>query len=207
MEILSNNLSGRPMTEDRRFPLAQGAGWLIAGLFLEASAVWLLNRLKRGRLFLFRLPWDAPASALEVAEAGVAARFYHLPALVVIAVLCGLAMIAWNRRAAGMAAIHELLKSRRWLIGLFLLCTIADMATTLIFFHRDGVDHELHPGIRLVSYSLGRTVGPLVTKVIQFTGVLLVASLSKAAAPYVIGAAGVIYLLGAAYNVWVSYTY
>jgi hypothetical protein len=192
------------MPEIRRFHwLSVGSG-LFALLACEMAAIWLLTRLKQRRLFVMSLPWDAPASMIEEAEASDAAQFYQLPAVIVIAVLWGLAAVAWRRRAEGMAATRESLTGQRLILGLFLVGTVADIVTTLIFFHRDGVDHELHPGIRLASYALGRSIGPVVTKSIQFAGVLLIASLSKKTAPYVIGAAGGIYLLGAFYNVWMS---
>lgn len=182
-------------------------GWSGTLIALEATAIWLLRRLMLGKLFLFALPWDASANAAEVAEASASAKMYFWPGLVVVAVMWGLVAVCSERGSR----THSFECSRSlesWLLyaclALFLFGTVADIATTIAFFHRDGVDQELHPGIRLVSLALGRSVGPFATKLIQFSGVILIATRWPKLASYLFALAGSIYLLGAIYNLWVS---
>lgn len=167
----------------------------------------LLSRLRSGHLFLLAIPGDAAASETEIADAALSAKLYSWPAYIVISVIWVLLASAWDRAPnseANWAEYRTQLWRMRWILGLFVIGTVADIATTLAFFHRDGVDQELHPGIRLVSYALGRSIGPIVTKLIQFAGVLLIASVFRRAAPYLLAAAGATFLLGALYNVWLS---
>lgn len=182
-------------------------GWSGALLALEGIAIWLLQRLMFGKLFLFALPWDAPANVAEIAEASASAKSYFWIALTVIVVIWG--VIAKGLEGWPQVNTQKIRQSpKSWLlystVALFLMGTIADAVTTFAFFHRDGVDQELHPGIRLVSYSLGRTVGPMVTKLIQFSGVMLIALRWPKLASLLFGLAGSIYLLGAFYNLWIS---
>jgi hypothetical protein len=182
-------------------------GWGLLLIGAETVALWLLMRLKAGKLFLMALSTDAPASAIEKQEAAVAAVRYQWLALVVISVMWALMMFGASRpenRFSSWSEFGQFVRRYRWIWVLFVIGTLADLISTLVFFHRDGVDHELHPGIRLVSYALGRSVGPVVTKVIQFAGVLLIASLSRRVLPYLVACAGALYLLGAIYNVWVG---
>src|SRR5262245_31527822 len=59
----------------------------------------------------------------------------------------------------------------------FAASVIADLATTMWFFHTHGIEFELHPGIRLMGYAYGRTIGPFAGKTIQAIGILLVSVL------------------------------
>lgn len=176
--------------------------WSLALLILEGAAFVMLSRLRAGRLFLFALPWDAPASEWEITAATKSATTFHWPAIAVIAVI-------WALLALGSAPSAPVGNEKRtWLwrsaFALLLLGTLADLVTTFAFFHRDGVDQELHPGIRLVSYSLGRSVGPIVTKLIQFSGIYLIGWRWPKIASILFAIAGAAYLAGAIYNVLIA---
>jgi hypothetical protein len=174
--------------------------WSLVLVVMQCCAMLLLARLKDGQLFLLAIPGDAPASVMEISEAARSAKQYEWPALIVIGLIWALLAIASDRDHSKIKTWRDyqtILWRHRWIAGLFLLGALADIATTIAFFHRDGVDQELHPGIRLVSYALGRSIGPVVAKLIQFVGVLIIAGLSRRAAPSVIGAAGMLYLIGA----------
>lgn len=56
-----------------------------------------------------------------------------------------------------------------WTVCVVLFCaaSMTDLATTLAFFHRKTIELEVHPGIRLVSYAYGRTMGPILAKSFQ----------------------------------------
>ena len=77
----------------------------------------------------------------------------------------------------------------------------ADLATTLWFFHTRGIQHELHPGIRLFGYAFGRTVGPVLGKALQLLGILAVASVLPRLAFSVLVLATATYAAAVAYNI------
>ena len=182
---------------------ARVLAWSFVLVALQVIALALLGRLKEGHLFLFSLSWDAPATVTEITEAAASAKQYEWPAMFVIAVIWALMAFVVNR-SSNWRDDRELLWRHRWIVSLFVIATLADIVTTLAFFHRDGVDQEFHPGIRLVSYALGRSVGPFATKWIQFVGVFLIASIFKKIAPYLFAVAGAIYLFGSVHNVWIA---
>jgi hypothetical protein len=195
-------------TKPRRgIPWVSVLGWIAGLISLELAATWLLWRLVQGRLFLVAMPWDAPASETELAEAAGSAKSYYWPAMIVIAVIWGL--IAVCSEVFTRKRVRDRPEKRSsWLfyvcLTIFVIGTMADIATTFAFFHRDGVDQELHPGIRLVSYALGRSVGPIITKLIQFLGITLISFRWRFLATYLFTLAGSIYLAGAIYNLWIS---
>ena len=59
----------------------------------------------------------------------------------------------------------------------FAIAVLADLITTVRFFHSKGIVFELHPGIRLFGYAYGRSVGPVLGKSVQALGLLAVACL------------------------------
>lgn len=66
----------------------------------------------------------------------------------------------WHRLAA-------LWQAHPWLCRLFLAACIADFLSTARYFHAHRIDDELHPGIKLVTYAFGLSVGCLLGKLIQ----------------------------------------
>mgnify|MGYP006240355203 CR=1 FL=1 len=51
--------------------------------------------------------------------------------------------------------------------GIFFVCALADLLSTLLFFSSGNIDHEFHPGIKLFAYAYGRTVGIVLGKAFQ----------------------------------------
>ena len=90
---------------------------------------------------------------------------------------------------------------RRVLTGVFLLGVLADLATTVWFFHDGGIDLELHPGIRFFGYAYGRTVGPIAGKAVQTLGVLAIARYSGRLGLVLLTIVTCFYAAAAIYNV------
>ena len=128
-----------------------------------------LRRIEHGNLFLAALPWEDAPSEFEALDATASAKTYLVPAIL------SLGMIGMVVGFAAPSVIRQRRKmSDAWrpLLIIFLLAVFADLATTIWFFHSRGIDHELHPGIRLFGYAYGRTVGPVAGKAIQTVGVI-----------------------------------
>ncbi len=182
------------MLSVRTLPNAAGLTWLGVTLVFAGLATTELNRVARGDLFLFRADFDAVASSLERHDAKRSAVQWRLPA--VFTVLCCGALCYFSGPST---------KAKRpasCLVVLFLLATAFDLFTTLWFFHEDGIDSELHPGVRLLGYAYGRTAGPILAKLIQATGILsLAVRLPRIANALLLGTAAV-YTLAALYNTY-----
>jgi hypothetical protein len=95
--------------------------------------------------------------------------------------------IAWKRPAS-------------WLLGILVLATLADLATTMQFMHRQQIDLELHPGLKLLSYALGRTTGPVLGKLLQGAGIVAIAGLLPKFQTWLLGGASCLMMLAAAHN-------
>lgn len=167
--------------------------WVLLTLLVAGLAASEVNRVARGELFLWRFHFDASPTIAERHDARESAASYRVAA--VCAVLCcsGLLM-----------GMHRLSMDRErpatLFVVVFLLATAFDLFTTLWFFHEDGIDSEIHPGVRLLGYAYGRTAGPMLAKLVQAIGILWLASrLPKIANVLLAGTAGV-YLLAALYN-------
>jgi hypothetical protein len=87
------------------------------------------------------------------------------------------------------------------LTALFQLSVLADLVTTLWFFHDDGIDLALHPGTRLFGYAYGRTIGPLLGKTVQAVGVLGVAHIIGRGGVVLLSTVTCFYVLAAVYNI------
>lgn len=182
------------MSSVRTLPNTAALAWLGVTLLFAGLAVIELNRVARGDLFLLRADFDAVASSLERHDAHVSAVQWRLPA--VLTVLCCGALCYFLGRSA------EAKRPASWLVVLFLLATAFDLFTTLWFFHEDGIDSELHPGVRLLGYAYGRTAGPMLAKLIQVAGILsLAVRLPRIANALLLGTAAV-YTLAALYNMY-----
>ncbi|WP_437202301.1 hypothetical protein [Planctomicrobium sp. SH664] len=164
-------------------------GWIVVGMEL--------HRVAEGRLFLFSLSGDRPATPPEVADAHLLATGQRFQAMVVVPLLI----------IAALGSVRKLRKQGWpiekiwwWGAALFLVAAIADGVTTLWFFHRLGVDHELHPGIRLFGYAYGRTIGPILGKGLQAIGILLLAAWRPRYGTALLLLAAVVCLAAAGYN-------
>ncbi len=156
--------------------------WLALGLALLAIAWWLLGRVAAGWLFLLAIAVDYPATAGEIVDARESAQYYFVPAVACVAATTS--VLAWAMRrgvrasaALARRAIAVLVNDHRVPVGLFLAATFADLVTTLWFVHHAGLEFEVHPGIRLFGYALGRTAGPVLGKALQCAGIVLLAAL------------------------------
>ncbi len=81
------------------------------------------------------------------------------------------------------------------------LAALADMASTIWFMRAEGIDQELHPGIRLAAGYMGPIVGPIAGKLVQFAAILLVTLYARRIAVYVFIAVTIMYGWAAWYNV------
>jgi hypothetical protein len=146
--------------------------WLIVAGCLVLIAWLSLNRVQNEKLFLFPLPFDRAPFAAEVRDASAAARTWMIPALVFLAVI--VAAIATSVRAGPVEAARRLwqrlsavLHLYPKLCGLFAAASSADFVSTALYFHSHRIDDELHPGIKLVTYAYGLSVGCFLGKAIQ----------------------------------------
>lgn len=90
---------------------------------------------------------------------------------------------------------------RVWLILTVVAC-VADMVSTMYFMSVHGSEAEMHPAIRMVSVILGPIAGPIVGKVCQFGGVVLITIFFRWAAKYVFLVVIIMYSWAAWFNVW-----
>jgi hypothetical protein len=98
--------------------------------------------------------------------------------------------------------INGYFKNCGLLIIAFALATLADMYSTISFMLLDGIDVELHPVIRYISLLLGPIWGPVVGKLCQFIGVIIVTLYLKRWARYILIITTVVYSWAAWYNLW-----
>ena len=88
-----------------------------------------------------------------------------------------------------------------WMFAsIFLVAAVADLATTVWFFHVRGIDHELHPGIRLFGYAYGRTIGPIAGKAVQAVGVLGISLLFVRGSRILLSLVAILYSLATEYD-------
>jgi hypothetical protein len=180
----------------------------VAGL-----ALLELNRVERARLFLLALPGERAASEVEIFDARQSAAAYKYPA--VGAVMAIGIVVAWfgpmrfskSRSRTLTTPLSQGERESWWsvaLLAVFGIAVVADMATTVRFFHTHGVVDELHPGVRLFGYAYGRTVGPVLAKVVQLVGVLMIACFLGRYGKWVVVAATCLYVGAALYNFFVA---
>lgn len=150
--------------------------------------------------------FDRPATDAELLDAAGSAGHYLLPSLLSITAITFL--VGWatgGRMAKGLRFLwlqfRRLRIDHRVLVWALAVASAADLATTLWFFHVQGIEGELHPGIRLVGYAFGRTCGPLIGKAIQFTGTVVVAALLPRIATAILVLATITYFLAVVYNI------
>ena len=54
----------------------------------------------------------------------------------------------------------------RWLFLAACITAFADLLTTIRFMLADGIEHELHPGIRIAAGLVGPLMGPVLGKIL-----------------------------------------
>ena len=90
----------------------------------------------------------------------------------------------------------------RAFLAVALIAALADLASTIYFMLKHGVDAELHPAIRMVSWAFGPIVGPVLSKVCQLAALGLVTLYLRRWAKPILIAASLFYTLAACYNFW-----
>jgi len=183
--------------------------WLVIALTIFWAAWLSLKRVESGDLFLLALPFDSAPYELEVSDAVTSARQWTVPALAFLAA-ASLAILS-SVRPGPIDAIHvlrsrcwQLLEAHRRLCLVFVLACVADYLSTVCYFHEFGITDEMHPGIKLITYAWGRSVGCLIAKVIQGGLVLLVCVLFPRFARAILLFAIVGYAGAAIWNFWAA---
>ena len=82
------------------------------------------------------------------------------------------------------------------------IAAAADFWSTYRAMSTEGVESELHPVIRLVSFILGPFVGPLVGKVAQYAALIVVTVLWRPCARIIFILITALYLYAAWFNLW-----
>jgi len=168
-------------------------------VFIILTTIWLLKRVESGELFLFQFSWDRAATPAEIQSSQLAARWYHTAALITVFAIRLLLPFFWSR-------ITPEAGRQFWqnsgLFEILTLATVADLASTLWFFHVRGIDLELHPGLQLLSAALGLTVGPIAGKGIQWGGLVLIGMAFPRWWPALAVTASAFFFSAAAYNTW-----
>jgi uncharacterized membrane protein len=131
-----------------------------------------LNRVRHGELFLFRLPIDRKPLTFELHDAAASAAFWTGPALVFLGVasvaLAGTVRISpWKSVEEICSRVTRMFRSSPVLCGLFTVACLADLISTWLFFRAHRIDDELHPGIKLMTYAYGLSVGCVIGKAVQ----------------------------------------
>lgn len=81
-----------------------------------------------------------------------------------------------------------------------LLACLVDLLTTWLYAQKYSHVDELHPGIKLVTYAYGLTVGIAIAKLIQASLVLIVAAALPRAARGLMWLTTLAYLVAATWN-------
>lgn len=164
--------------------------WCLVTLLLCVLAVRELDRVAEGRLFLFGFGFESGPSVPELHDARDSAIQWRLPSIAGV-VFASVLIASLTRTKADRRMLS------RPLVFLLLVSAALDLASTVWFFHMDGIDFELHPAVRLFGYAYGRTAGPLMAKSVQAGGVLFIASkLPRFSKPLLIGTSCVYALAG-----------
>lgn len=146
--------------------------WIAVGCCLWLTAWFSLDRVRNEKLFLFPLPFDRAAFAVEIHDASTAARTWTIPALVFLFVATAATAVSvrddpveatgkFCRRLRSQFQLHPKL------CWLFAVASVGDFISTALYFHFHRIDDELHPGIKLVTYAYGLSIGCLIGKFIQ----------------------------------------
>ena len=94
------------------------------------------------------------------------------------------------------------IRQYRFLLLLTILAAVADAASTAYFMCRTGPDAEGHPVIRLISVTLGPILGPIISKLCQFSAIVVLTVYLRRWATYILVTVIVLYAWASWYNVW-----
>jgi hypothetical protein len=94
------------------------------------------------------------------------------------------------------------IRQYRVLLILTILVALADAASTIYFMCQTGPDTEGHPVIRQISMVLGPILGPIISKVCQFSVIVVLTVYLRRWATYILVTVIVLYAWAAWYNVW-----
>ena len=169
-------------------------------------ACWLILRVRAGQLFLLSLGFEQDASNSELTDAQNTAEFYLPWAIVFLALLTLVVAFAVSRSSGTMFSdvserLRKLFREHSILVTLLIFATLLDLVTTIIIAHRAGMEGEFHPGIRLVAYAFGRTIGVVGGKLFQCLAILVLSAYVSRFGPWLLLLASLAYLLGATINI------
>jgi hypothetical protein len=164
-----------------------------------------LRNVSQHGLFSYPLPVDPPEFPREWPDSATAATIWTMPAMVFLAVV-SLTILTTVRMGPFETVrwlqqrLRELFQSHPLTLQFFAVACIADFASTVHYFHEYGITDEVHPGIKLVTYAWGRSLGCLAAKSIQAAiGLLICALLPRfARAILLVAASG--YAMAAIWN-------
>lgn len=94
------------------------------------------------------------------------------------------------------------LRQYRFFLILTVIAALADAASTVYFMLRTGPDAEGHPVIRIISMVFGPVLGPVISKVCQFSAIVVLTVYLRRWAMYIFVAVIILYTWAAWYNVW-----
>lgn len=178
--------------DSRSFPKSTCV-WILATTALMFLAAAEVQRVASGDLFLLQTDFDPPPSMLELRDAESSGGWKY-PAVGAVCCCCCL-LFALTRKTVP----H--VRPPVFLMAVFLVATAFDLWSTLRFFHVDGIDTEVHPGVRVLSYAYGRTAGPVIAKTVQAAGVLFLASRLPRFASFLLIATSMLYAAAALRNI------
>ena len=186
-------------------PIRIRLSWLTLACAVIFAAWISLHRLEQRKLFVVHLPFARQPLDVEIQDAATTARRWIRPALVFLtiasmAVISTASVGPWDAVLRLRRRLGELFRARRVLCSLFSVACVADFLSTLWYFHEYGLHDELHPGIKLVTYAWGPSVGCLAAKSIQAALVLLVCVLFPRFARVVLIAVTLAYVGAAIWN-------
>lgn len=161
--------------------------WLAIFVSVLIAAWHSLQRVLQHRLFAWPLPVDPPEFPCEWGDSANAASTWTIPAMlflgvVAITILVSVRMGPVESIALVFKRLEGLFRAHPVTLQFFAAACVADFASTVHYFHEYGICDEMHPGIKLVTYAWGRTLGCLAAKLIQAgVGLLLCALLPNIA--------------------------
>ena len=158
-----------------------------------------LERVAQGELLLFALPWEAKPATVEIVDAKLSVRENQTSAIIALLIMGIAVMLTGPMAKKSLDERRPMIRSN--MAKIFVFAVIADMLSTIWFFHVQGIDFEFHPAIRLFGYAYGRTIGPIAGKLIQAGGIIYVAVLLKGRASFLIYLTSAVYLAASIYNV------
>jgi hypothetical protein len=93
-------------------------------------------------------------------------------------------------------------RSYRWLILLLSVGLLCDAVSTIGFMEELGIEAELNPSVRALSYTFGTTAGPLLGAVLKAGVCCVICVYYRRFAPHMFCCATFAYFFAAWFNVW-----